>query len=169
MKRTIHENWTRKLAVFVSLGFDVYIHPTNITSSQLLSPLKTIHLHNKRSHRSQQSLPGAILLKIRQEINSYKTLWWIIHSTMKFLLSYCRDVKISKTSITTPLPSPQHIELSKNNSSQKAEEGMTCVNIGIKFGYEGFLCQILHEWYRQAISCTRRSWVQEWRLSVSQV
>ena len=39
--------------------------------------------------------------------------------------------------------------------------------IGIKFGYECFLGKILHEWYRQAISCTRRSRVQEWRLSVS--
>ena len=41
--------------------------------------------------------------------------------------------------------------------------------IGIKFGYECFLSQILHEWFRQAISCTRRSRVQEWRLSVSRV
>ena len=28
-------------------------------------------------------------------------------------------------------------------------------NIGIQFGYEGSLCQILHEWYRQASSCMR--------------
>ena len=41
--------------------------------------------------------------------------------------------------------------------------------IGIKFGYECFLGKILHSWYRQAISCTRRSRVQEWRLSVSRV
>ena len=43
------------------------------------------------------------------------------------------------------------------------------VTIGIKFGYECFLGKILHEWYRQAISCTRHSRVQEWRLSVSRV
>ena len=41
--------------------------------------------------------------------------------------------------------------------------------IGIKFGYEYFLAQILHEWFRQAISCMRRSRVQEWRLSASRV
>ena len=41
--------------------------------------------------------------------------------------------------------------------------------IGIKFGYECFLSKILHSWYRQAISCTRRSRVQKWRLFVSRV
>ena len=44
-----------------------------------------------------------------------------------------------------------------------------CNTIGIKFGYECCLGQILHVWYGQAISCTRRSRVQEWRLSVSRV
>ena len=43
------------------------------------------------------------------------------------------------------------------------------ITIEIKFGYECFLAQILHEWFRQAISCTRRSRVQEWRLSASRV